>query len=172
MQIKQGLNNKSGNNFYILCVDDDRFVLEILKEQLSRSLGHEFIIETAESAFEALDIVDEFITEGLVPGVVISDQIMPEMNGDEFLIKLSEKHPNTIRILLTGLAEKKHVNNVINKVGLYKFISKPWDVDDLNLAVKEAISVFVNNQGIENQRAKFNLYNGDLDFNKNNESNN
>lgn len=155
--------NLKTNNSYILCVDDDRFILEILREQLTRFLGYEIMIETAESGSEALEIIEELRLEGYTPGVVISDQIMPEMNGDEFLIRITELYPSAIRILLTGLAEKEHVINIINNAGLYRYISKPWEVNDLNLTVKEAFSAFQNKQEIENQRDQLLLLNNNLE---------
>ena len=73
------------------------------------------------------------------PDLVISDFIMPEMNGLEFLREAKKLHPEVSMILLTGYADKENAIRAINEIGLYKYIEKPWDNDDLILNVKNGI---------------------------------
>ncbi|MBN2484659.1 MAG: hybrid sensor histidine kinase/response regulator [Bacteroidales bacterium] len=135
----------------ILCVDDEVIVLDALKEQLQQVFGKEIIVEIAESADEALDIFDEFLAEKMVFPVVIADFIMPGMNGDEFLAMLHKKSPLTKKIMLTGQASLEGVSNAVNNANLYRFISKPWDKDDLLLTIREAIISFNQEAIIKNQ---------------------
>ena len=73
------------------------------------------------------------------PDLIISDFIMPEMNGLEFLTEAKKLHPEVSMILLTGYADKENAIKAINEIGLYKYIEKPWDNDDLMLNIKNGI---------------------------------
>tara|TARA_B100001245_G_C22863509_1_gene415266 strand:- start:229 stop:1395 length:1167 start_codon:yes stop_codon:yes gene_type:complete len=148
----------------ILCVDDERIILDSLKVQLMNYFDGNCIVEIAESGDEGLEIIEEMAEdEGLYPHVIISDQIMPGMKGDEFLIKVSQQSPTSIRILLTGQAQKDDIINVINKAGLYRYIAKPWDNMDLNLTVKEALVSFSKTKEIETQRDQLLILNQNLE---------
>ncbi len=138
----------------ILCVDDEPVILKSLKNQLKNFFGSRFSILTELSATEALELMNELDEENALPHMVISDQLMPEMQGDEFLSKVKEKYPETIRILLTGQASQENIVNAINRAGLYRFIPKPWNVDDLNLTVKEGIEAFNKNDHLKKERQR------------------
>jgi DNA-binding NtrC family response regulator len=71
--------------------------------------------------------------------LVISDYMMPEMDGITFLSNVKEKLPLVPRILLTGYADKAIAIQAINNVGLYQYIEKPWDNDALRLIVRNAL---------------------------------
>ena len=73
------------------------------------------------------------------PDLVISDFLMPEMNGLEFLSEVKSMHPEVSRILLTGYADKENAIRAINEVGLYRYIEKPWNNDDLIINIKNGI---------------------------------
>lgn len=73
------------------------------------------------------------------PDLIISDFIMPEMNGLEFLTEAKKLYPEVSLILLTGYADKENAIRAINEVGLYKYIEKPWDNDDLLLNIRNGI---------------------------------
>ena len=73
------------------------------------------------------------------PDLIISDFIMPEMNGLEFLTEAKKLHPEVSMILLTGYADKENAIRAINEIGLYKYIEKPWDNDDLLMNIKNGI---------------------------------
>ncbi len=74
-----------------------------------------------------------------IPDIIISDFLMPQMNGLEFLTKAKEFYPEVSMILLTGYADKENAIKAINEIGLYKYIEKPWDNDDLLMNVKNGI---------------------------------
>ena len=80
----------------------------------------------------------EFLKENQ-PDLVISDFLMPEMNGLEFLTEVKNLYPEVSRILLTGYADKENAIRAINEVGLYRYIEKPWNNDDLIINIKNGI---------------------------------
>jgi diguanylate cyclase (GGDEF)-like protein len=123
----------------IICVDDNEIILSSLGNQLKRNFGKNYEIELATSGEEALTLCAELETEGIAIALVISDQLMPGMSGDKFLIRLHAIYPKTLKILLTGQAGADSVGNIVNAAALYRYIAKPWDETDLILTVKEAV---------------------------------
>ncbi|MEM8668459.1 MAG: response regulator [Planctomycetota bacterium] len=106
----------------ILLVDDEPEILHSLKSLLRR----EFTLHTAESGAEALKILAEHTIQ-----VIMTDQRMPEMNGSQLLHEVNQVSPETIRIIFTGYADIKAVVDAINCGELYRYITKPWDPDEL-----------------------------------------
>lgn len=126
----------------ILCVDDESIILNALKDQLDIAFGSDFVIETSEDGADAIEFCTELVEDNIDIPVVIVDYIMPGMKGDELLQKIHEISPDTLTILLTGQANLEGVTRAINLADLYRYISKPWDRDDLILTVKEAMKSF------------------------------
>lgn len=132
---------------HVLCVDDERPLLFSLRGELSQGLGPDYKVEIADSAEEALEILAELALENVPVPVIISDQLMPGMKGDEFLIKVHQMNKQARKILLTGQASLESVGRAINQAGLYRFLTKPWEPEDLKLTVMQAIkSYFTDNQ--------------------------
>lgn len=123
----------------ILCVDDEQMLLDSLKQQLKHQFGSDYHIETADSGFDALSIVEELFEDNIELPLIISDQIMPGMKGDELLKQINAIAPKTLKILLTGQADAESVGKAVNSANLYRYIAKPWEPTDLNLTVTEAI---------------------------------
>ncbi len=123
----------------ILCVDDEQISLVALKLQFQHQFGNDYQIEVAESGEEALEIVEELSEAGIELPVVISDQMMPGITGDELLKQIHAIAPDTLKILLTGQADASAVGNAVNNAKLYRYIAKPWEPTDLNLTITEAI---------------------------------
>lgn len=125
----------------IICIDDEEVVLESLKEQLKRNLPIDktCLIEVVDTGEEALNIIEELKADDIDVALVISDQIMPGMLGDELLVEVHDRHPEILKILLTGEASTEAVGNAVNKANLYRYITKPWDELDLALTVTEAL---------------------------------
>ena len=117
--------------FTLLCVDDEANILSALK-RLFRPYGYN--IFTATSGKEGLALLE---TEHV--DLVISDMRMPEMNGAQFLEQVKNRWPNTVRLLLTGYAEMSATVDAINKGGIYRYISKPWDDTAMVDLVREAL---------------------------------
>ena len=130
---------RSKNNPVILCVDDDQSVLQALRSLLEKTMGGQADIEVAECGDDALEICDDLAEEGRPVSIVISDYIMPNMRGDELLIKLHERSPKMIKIMLTGQSDLTGVRRVINKASLYRFLEKPFNNADLVLTAKSAV---------------------------------
>lgn len=152
------------NSKKILCVDDEVIILDSLKEQLQNELGNDFSIEVAENADEALSIINEEIIQNKNELIVaIVDYLMPGVRGDELLIKIHQVLPNTKTILLTGQANIEGVANAINKASLYRFLTKPWNKEDLILTVKEAIKSYEQEKTIFKQNAELIQLNIDLE---------
>ena len=147
----------------IICVDDEDIILEALKDQLGPFFENHFLIETSTTAEEALEIYDELIQNDYEVPVVISDYLMPGMRGDEFLIKIHERNPNILKILLTGHANIEGITNAINNANLYRFIPKPWDRDDLILTVREAIRSFIQELEIRKKNKELQEINDNLE---------
>jgi diguanylate cyclase (GGDEF)-like protein len=115
----------------ILLVDDELIVLSALEEILTL---YGYRVLTAGSAREGF----ELLANNRV-AVVISDYNMPDMNGNEFLCRIREIHPRTVRILITGQGNMETVTDAINKGAIFKFISKPLSCNFLRDTVDEAV---------------------------------
>jgi DNA-binding NtrC family response regulator len=122
----------------IICVDDEKIVLDSLNSQLSRNFGNTFNYEFAESAQEALEIIDEIKNDGdEVIYVVISDWLMPGMKGDELLEEVRNKVENVKTILLTGHMDNNVVNEIEKSGKGIRCIYKPWNEKELISLINE-----------------------------------
>jgi len=116
----------------VLFVDDEDHVLSSIR----RVLRHEpYKIITNQSALQAL----EFLKSNPVQ-MVVSDQKMPEISGIEFLEKVRQIRPETIRVMLTGYSELKTAEEAINRVEIYRFLSKPWNDEDLKDTILQGLT--------------------------------
>ncbi len=148
----------------ILCVDDERIILTSLKEQLRRRFQSQYLIETVESGEEALEILEEFMEDAIDMPVVIADQIMPGMKGDELLREIHCRAPKTLKIMLTGQANADAVGNAVNSANLYRYISKPWEENDLAMTVTEAVRSYDQDKKLEEQNLTLQEMNQDLEL--------
>lgn len=125
----------------LLCVDDEIIVLTALKDQLRRAFGSDFHIDVAESAEEALELLDELALDGHTLLVIVSDWLMPGMKGDEFLIEAHARFPSVVKIMLSGQAESAAVDRARREADLHDFLSKPWNaaalVESINQGLRE-----------------------------------
>ncbi len=115
----------------LLLVDDEANILASLI-RLLRPMGYR--IFTAESGAQGLEILAQQSID-----LVVSDMRMPEMNGVQFLEQVRQQWPETMRILLTGYAEIGTTIAAINKGQIYRYISKPWEDNDIILAIQLAL---------------------------------
>ena len=117
----------------ILCVDDERNVLKSLRRLFMDEANYELLLaESGEEGLETLSAEENI-------NLVISDYRMPGMNGVEFLSKVYESWPDTIRIVLSGYADTASVVEAINLGHIYKFIPKPWNDEELRSTVAMAL---------------------------------
>ena len=120
--------------YRLLLVDDEPGIVKALS-RVFRLENYDVL--AASSGREGL----EKLTEGPVQ-LVISDFMMPGMNGAQFLREVKQRSPDTIRIMLTGHANTDAVMGAINEGAVYKFILKPWNDDDLRVTVALALEQF------------------------------
>lgn len=118
----------------IIVVDDDTIVTQALKMllQLEGFLNVNFF----NSPLEALEFIKD---EKNKPELLISDFLMPKMNGIEFLSEAKKLYDDLTMILLTGYADKENAIKAINEVGIYRYLEKPWDNDDLIINIKNGL---------------------------------
>jgi CheY-like chemotaxis protein len=124
----------------ILCVDDERVVLQSLKTQLKHAFKDDYLYEVAEDADEALEVISEFNEEEIDIILIVSDWLMPGMKGDELLIRIHEQFPNIIKIMLTGQADKLAVERAIEQANLHCCLHKPWSEEELIETIKSALT--------------------------------
>lgn len=123
----------------IICVDDEIVILESLKEQLKRQFGNQYVYETAESAEEAWELIQELEEEGINVILIISDWLMPGTKGDEFLIKVHENFPGLVTVMLTGQADEGAINRAKQQANLHACIYKPWSETELKNVITSAL---------------------------------
>lgn len=124
----------------ILCVDDERIVLDSLSTQLKVAFGDEYFIEVAEDADEALEVIDELSEDSTKILVIVSDWLMPGMKGDEFLVLVHQKFPKVIKILLTGQADETAIQRAKDQANLHCCLFKPWSNQELVETIKSALA--------------------------------
>jgi DNA-binding NtrC family response regulator len=122
----------NNSNASILIVDDEEMVTASLRNLFKLQTNYRTLTFTspAEALVHASN--DAF-------DLVVSDYLMPGMDGITFLARFKEIQPQAMRILLTGYADKQSAIRAINQVGLYQYIEKPWDNDSLLISVKNAL---------------------------------
>lgn len=123
----------------ILLVDDEAILLLALKGSLRLQFGEEYRYETAMSGREGLDCIDKLSGEGLEVSVVVSDWLMPEMKGDEFLGLVRGRLPSARLIMLTGHADEAEIARLSAAVGLDACLRKPWEPRRLYDAISSAL---------------------------------
>ncbi len=115
----------------ILCVDDEKIVLDSLKSQIKNHFGNRYTYEFAQSVEEAWEVIDEFVDEGTEILIIVSDWLMPDIKGDQFLIEVHQKYPKIVKVMLTGQADQAAIERAETQADLYRYLSKPWTEDEL-----------------------------------------
>ncbi len=128
------LEKKEFQAYRILFVDDEKNVLKAMRRIFRKE---NYKLYFAVSAKEALSILSKDPIH-----VVISDHRMPEMTGAELLKEVKKQYPKTIRIMLTAHADINAIMTAVNEGAVYKFITKPWNEDDLRLTVSLALEQY------------------------------
>ena len=122
----------SNNHQTIIVVDDEDMVLTSIDSFLN--LESNYTVITFTSAKKALEYIKEHDVD-----LVISDYLMPEMDGIDFLANVRSLRPEVPRIILTGYAAKENAIKAINEVGLFQYIEKPWDNSDLMIIIRNGL---------------------------------
>jgi response regulator RpfG family c-di-GMP phosphodiesterase len=144
-----------GDKINILYVDDE--VNNLISFKATFRL--KFKIFTAESGKEAIKILDENDIH-----IIITDQRMPEMTGVEFLVSILEKHPDPMRILLTGYADLNAVIDAVNKGKIYHYLSKPWNEEELESTILKAFEIYKQHKEEKDTTDKLIVTNDQLEF--------
>ena len=118
------------NKQTLLLLDDEENILRALARVLRRD-GYNIL--TANRAQDAFALLAKHDVQ-----VILSDQRMPEMNGTEFLSRVKDLYPDTIRIVLSGYTDLKSVTDAINQGAIYKFLTKPWNDEQLRATIAQA----------------------------------
>lgn len=126
-------------NQVILCVDDDEIILNSLEMQLKEHLGDHYLYEFAENADDAMEILDELETDGYNTLLVISDWLMPGLKGDNLLIKIHEKFPQVVKVMLTGQADQEAIERSRSEANLFACLTKPWSTSELINTIKKGL---------------------------------
>ena len=127
---------------YIICVDDDLALLETLWQQLMdlTSATHEVVM--AKSAEEGLQVLYNLHHQGKTVEMLITDLVMPGMSGERLLEIVNSRFPQIVKILLTGYTGLDSALYCINNANLDKYISKPWQIEDLHMTVTSLLRQF------------------------------
>jgi CheY-like chemotaxis protein len=123
----------------ILCVDDEKLVLDSLVNQLRNHFGSQFVYETAENSEEGWEVIHEMMADGYDVKLIISDWLMPVEKGDKFLISVAEKLPSVSLIMLSGHADDEAVERARQFANMQCFLRKPWDKEQLISEVLRAV---------------------------------
>jgi two-component system NtrC family sensor kinase len=120
----------------VMLVDDEPNILTSL-QRLLRKEGYQIV--TSASGPEGLALLEQLSQDGRVASVVVSDFRMPTMNGVEFLSRVRERYPETVRLVLSGFADADTIQSAINQGQVYKFVAKPWDDEDLRVIIHSSV---------------------------------
>lgn len=131
------------NKPVIICVDDEKFVLDGLRTVLMEAFGDEYVVEIAEDGRDALLLVKELLANRQEVPVVISDYVMPDMKGDELLKHIRILSQQTLKIMLTGQANIEGVTNAVNEGDLFRYVAKPWNNEHLIGVIRQAIGEYL-----------------------------
>jgi DNA-binding NtrC family response regulator len=116
----------------ILLIDDEPAVVQSLSALLELETPHQVLIET--SPRRAVDLAKTHPLD-----MVISDFLMPELDGIHLLLEIRSLYPESALILLTGYADKENAIRAINEVGIFHYMEKPWDNDDLLTIIRTGL---------------------------------
>jgi DNA-binding NtrC family response regulator len=127
-----GQENKDHTQPVVMIVDDEDMVITSVRAFLN--LETEYTIHGFTDPQEAAKFLETNPVD-----VVVSDYLMPKINGLQLLSKAKALQPEAARVLLTGHADKQSAIQAINEVGLFQFLEKPWDNNQLLLVIQSAI---------------------------------
>lgn len=143
------------NKINILYVDDEENNLMSFKA----TFRIKYNVHTAISGEDAIKILDTKPVD-----IIITDQRMPNMTGVEFLESIIDKHPDPMRILLTGYADLNAVIEAVNKGKIFHYLTKPWNEEELEMTIQRAFEVYKLRQDEKDLTQKLGVTNSQLEF--------
>ncbi|MCS7298064.1 MAG: response regulator [Bacteroidia bacterium] len=123
----------------ILFVDDEKLVLDTLLVQVRSAFGDRYEYETAQSAEEAWDLIQEYHEAQRRIVLLVSDWLMPLEKGDSFLIRVAAQYPDIHLIMLSAYADEEAIERAQRYANLFAFIRKPWERDSLLSEIRRAL---------------------------------
>ena len=138
----------------LLYLDDEINNLNSFKATFRR----DYTVFTAVNVEEAMAILEKEELE-----VIITDQRMPDMTGVEFLESIIDKYPEPIRMLLTGYTDIGSVIDAINKGQVYRYITKPWNEEELRISIDNAYQYYITRRELEEKNQELSKANEELD---------
>ncbi|MEX2594476.1 MAG: hybrid sensor histidine kinase/response regulator [Anditalea sp.] len=141
------------DKIHLLYIDDEDNNLSSFKASLRR----DFKVYTAINGAEGLKMAQEIEFH-----VVIADQRMPGMTGVEFFEKLVKVNPDPIRILLTGYSDIASVIDAINKGEVYRFIDKPWNIEQIKHSINNAADIYFTRRDLKEKNEKLRKVNSEM----------
>lgn len=123
----------------IIHLDDEKYITDTLIAQLMSEFGNQYYYEAVDNVPEAQEVIDDIMNEDASVCLIISDQLMPKIKGDKFLMEVHEKYPDIKLILLSGLVEEDAYKrleeaNILN--GMFK---KPQDKVEMLDVIKKCL---------------------------------
>lgn len=126
-------NTPKEKKYSLLYVDDEATNLRVFKSNFRKY----FNVYTTTNPLEAVDILAENDIQ-----VIVTDQRMPQMTGTELLEKILPDHPDTIKIILTGFTDIEAIKDGINRCGIYKYITKPWNFEEMKGVLERGLETY------------------------------
>jgi CheY-like chemotaxis protein len=126
----------------ILCVDDERTILDGLKWSLREAFGEAYSYEMAETAEEAMELIEELEEDNAEILLIISDWLMPGKKGDEFLIEIHKRYPKIVKMMITGQADDDAIERAKQHANLHRCLHKPWCDKELIEALNSGLAKF------------------------------
>lgn len=137
----------------IVCVDDEDVILHSLRRQLRAGFPG-FTIKVARGGEQALPLLEQLHNDKREVPLLITDQLMPGMTGDELVAQVARLYPDTYQMMLTGQASRSSITRAINSGRLFRFLEKPWVIEDLGLSVQAALDAYQKDRKVEAQAAE------------------
>ena len=126
-------------NEAIICVDDDKLILASLKFQLKKHFQEDYVLEFAESVPEAIELTEELIEYGIKVLAIVSDYLIPKIDGEQLVRLMKVKYPNIKIIMLTGQANSNVIKDLLQEDLIEEVVDKPWAEAHLINTIKNSI---------------------------------
>lgn len=139
----------------VLYVDDEEHNLMSFKA----TFRIKYKVYTAISGQDAIEIMNNHPID-----IIITDQRMPNMTGVEFLESILDKHPEPMRILLTGYADLNAVIDAVNKGKIFHYLTKPWNEEELDMTIQRAYDIYKLRKDEKELTEKLGVTNSQLEF--------
>ena len=137
----------------ILCVDDESIFLESIENKLKETFGNEYSVITSKRSDLALEIVNDCNQKGIEIPIIICDQLMPNLRGDEFFIQVQKTNPDTRNFLLVDFFTTKETAHTLNKANVYRVLSKPIEPKDLIQIIQGVVNSFYAQKVLKEKNA-------------------